>query len=388
LSAVDDWFTPSGMKIIGVGLLVGCVLTTLGSAFASEGALEAPYHPGVPNVPVINDLDSSPLQLLSPGDEVLPAKTDTIALIRKMTPIKDQGYRGDCSVFSSTALLEAMLILRHGYDKTLELSEEWLEYVDMHTGRGEGSKSYLNFEAFKNYGSSIAKLLPYDWNNWTNASVEPAADYCESLHGADRKTCLLGQRNPKLLAATDAQLTDTTSILYDPTFLKAREAAYDLRDQYLTKINGPYLMTSLKEVKTLLAHGIPVSLDVAFFNGAWNHQDMVAWGLTRSMTHWHEGLVGYPEVGSVDRKKSLEEPDGHSVMIVGYDDNYQMTTRQLMTDGTTKEFTYTGAFFFKNSWGTDTFGTQTTIDGESAPGYGIITAKYAIEFGQFFQLNI
>jgi hypothetical protein len=379
------------MKKWGGMVLAGaCFCASLSVAFASEGSLDLPYHPGIPTIPLIDDVQpTNPLDFSVQSQEVLPSKTDTITLIRKLTPVKDQGYRGDCSVFSSTALLEAMLVLNHGLDnKTLDLSEEWLEYVDMRSDKGEGSESYLNFEMFRSYGSSTEKLLPYNENNWTNASTGLGAQYCGDLHGDDRKSCLLGQRNPNLLAATDAELQDSSNALYDPVFLKAREAAFDLRDQYLTKISGPYRMTSLTAVKTLLAHGIPVTLDMSFFDGAWNHEAMVAWGLTRSMTHWHEGLVGYPEVGSIDRKKSLEAPDGHSVLVVGYDDNYQMTTSQEMTDGTTHEFTYTGAFYFKNSWGTDTFGIDTTIDGESAPGYGIITQKYALEFGQFYQLPL
>jgi hypothetical protein len=375
------------MKIRGGVFLVGCICASFGVAFGSEGGLDLPYHPGVATIPLVDDIaPSSPLDFSQAV--TLQARTKTIELIRKLTPVKDQGYRGDCSVFSSTALLEAMLILRHGFDQTLDLSEEWLEYVDMRTDRGEGSESYLNFEVFKTYGSSTEKLLPYNEDNWTNAEVGKAKPICNDLHGPDRKACLLGQQNPALLKATDADLSDKTNALYNPDFLKARQAAFDLRDQDLTRIAGPYRMTSLKAVKTLLQNGIPVSLDLSFFDGAWNHEDMTAWGLTRDMNAWHQGLVGYPEVGSVDRKRSLEAPDGHSVMVVGYDDNYEMTTKQLMTDGTTQEFTYKGAFFFKNSWGTDTFGVDTVIDGESAPGYGIITAKYALEFGQFFQLAL
>jgi hypothetical protein len=92
----------------------------------------------------------------------------------------------------------------------------------------------------------------------------------------------------------------------------------------------------------------------------------------------------------MDRAHSGDQPAGHSVLIVGYDDNYTITTQQLMEDGTTKTFTYKGAYFFKNSWGTTNFGVtfQTSAQAPIHGGYGAMTEKYAEEFGQFFQLPL
>jgi hypothetical protein len=59
-----------------------------------------------------------------------------------------------------------------------------------------------------------------------------------------------------------------------------------------------------------------------------------------------------------------------------------------MKDGTTKKFTYKGVYYFKNSWGTSSFGRDFTIDGEKFPGYGMMVAKYAEEQGQFFQMPL
>jgi hypothetical protein len=59
-----------------------------------------------------------------------------------------------------------------------------------------------------------------------------------------------------------------------------------------------------------------------------------------------------------------------------------------MDDGTTKSFTYRGVYYFKNSWGTDKFGVQFSLNGKVYPGYGMITQKYAHDFGQFFQMLV
>jgi hypothetical protein len=361
-----------------LGVLIAFEGTPMG-AFASEGYLDPPYHPGTPPVLVVNDLGLN---------ATLPSQSDTLSLISKMTPVKDQADRGTCSIFSSTAILEAMLNIRFNTGNNFNLSEEWLEFIEMHTGRGEGSETDLNFPAFRNYGSASAEVMPYIGDTWTSASSGVAAERCGSLSGDARKICLLAHYNPALLSASDTDLNNPQDTLYDPAFATARTDAFSLRDKYLTGLQGPYHVTSLKEVKTLLSQGIPLVLDLTFFSGAWNHQQVSTWGLPRSISSWHKGLVGYPEKGSVDREKSEKDPDGHSIVLVGYDDNYVMETHQVMTDGSTRKFTYTGAFFFKNSWGTDDFGTETSIDGQTEPGYGIITEQYATEFGEFYQLPL
>ena len=59
-----------------------------------------------------------------------------------------------------------------------------------------------------------------------------------------------------------------------------------------------------------------------------------------------------------------------------------------MADGTTKKFTYKGVYYFKNSWGTSSFGRDFDIDGVNFPGYGMMVQKYAEEQGQFFQMPL
>ncbi len=325
-----------------------------------------------------------------PGTRAAPAKSDTNSLIARITPIRNQSARGTCSIFSATAMLEAMMVLEQGADnKTLDLSEEWLEYLITYNTGSDGSTSTRNFNAFKSYGDALETQMPYIGETWTSVSDSDLAQQrCGTLTDAALSECLVSHRNPALMTATDAALSDSTGNLYDPEFLAARKSANAFRDKYLTREASEYSVTDEATVKSLLAQGLPLTLDLEFYYGAWNHRGGAQFGLSRDMTAWADGIVGYPEEGSVDREKSPTTPEGHSVLLVGYDDAVTVTTHQLMTDGTTQTFTYTGVYYFKNSWGTDNFGPNTTIDGVVQPGYGVITQKYANEFGTFYQLPL
>ena len=55
-----------------------------------------------------------------------------------------------------------------------------------------------------------------------------------------------------------------------------------------------------------------------------------------------------------------------------------------MEDGTWKEFSYRGVYYFKNSWGLRVSGRDFKLQGKNFPGYGMITQKYAHELGTFY----
>lgn len=141
-------------------------------------------------------------------------------------------------------------------------------------------------------------------------------------------------------------------------------------------------------MKSLLAAGIPVTLDITFYYGAWNHREASDLGINRDIDAWNHGVVGFPEPGSVDEASSRTKPAGHSILLVGYDDRAIVQTHVQMSDGTEKDFTYTGVYYFKNSWGTSSFGSQFSIEGSAYAGYGAITQKYAHAYGSFFQFPL
>lgn len=317
-------------------------------------------------------------------------RSDILGLIAMQTPVKSQGARGTCSIFSAIAMLESMLVINRNQPTTLDLSEEYLEYIAMKNRTSDGSSSYSNFSYLSKNGAALEQTWNYVGQDWTKVSSDLAVQRCGKLEeGSVRKTsCLLGHRDPNLMAATDAQLSNPNSGLYDLEFLNIRKEAKSIRSQLMTQISSNYYVGSVQDVKALLKAGIPVTLDVDFYYGAWNHSKAPELGITRNMDHWYKGIVGYPAVGSIDRDRSNEMPAGHSVLVVGYDDDVEVTIPTQMTDGTTKNMTYKGVYYIKNSWGSGNFGVNFSVDGKSFPGYGMLVQKYAHEFGGFYQLDL
>ena len=77
----------------------------------------------------------------------------------------------------------------------------------------------------------------------------------------------------------------------------------------------------------------------------------------------------------------------HSVLLIGYDDTVSVTYKRLMKDGTTKEVTRTGVFYFKNSWNKQKFGKTFKLGKKKIPGFGMIVQDYAA-MGQFFVMSL
>ncbi len=357
-------------------------------AYAEEehDFLDAPYkgltHPKKSAAPGSNPNSLTPAPL--------PTASDTLAAIARQSAVKSQGARGTCSIFSATAMLEAMLVLKNYQPVTVDLSEEWLELVISEGKSSDGSTSWSNFSAFARKGSVEEQYLPYIGETWDTVEYSALSkERCGNASASEQQACLFGHNDHALLKASAATLSDQAGKLYNPEFLKARTAARAFKAQFvkLPKF-ASYSVNSVEEAKALLRQGIPITLDIDFFYGAWNHRTAPDHGINRDLVNYEAGLVGYPEQGSVDRKASMEEREGHSILVVGYDDNAQITTTSLMLDGTTKNFTYAGVYYFKNSWGTDKFGKNFVLNGEVHPGYGAMTQKYAEEFGGFNQLPL
>ncbi|MBT3980314.1 MAG: C1 family peptidase [Bacteriovoracaceae bacterium] len=347
--------------------------------------------------PIVND--QRPLEARNLWLEGLPqdmaelSSSDTTSLISKQTLVKSQIARGTCSIFSATAMAESMLVIKRGFANTVDLSEEWLEYLAMKGKTGDGSHSYRNFNLLKRYGSPMESSLPYigqEWKETTNFPLQKErCDRLKEFAGTNfYKSCLLGHRDEKLIQTSDQELSNPESKFYDLQFLNARTEAAQLRDQEFIMTGGYYSVYSTYQVKGLLRQGIPLTLGITFYYGAWNHRYSDKYLIGRDYNNWIKGIVGYPEAGSKDAVESPKHPAGHSILIVGYDDNKVVTTKVKMENGEEKEFTYKGVYYFKNSWGTAEFGREFSLENESHPGYGMITYKYAHEHGGFYQLPL
>lgn len=316
-----------------------------------------------------------------------PIRSDIKALIASQSPVKSQISRGTCSIFSATAMLEAMLIKQYGFSTTTDLSEEWLEYLITRRKASEGSSSYSNFRAFINWGSAEESLLPYIGYEWKLIEAGTLSEArCGHLANANEfslKACLLGHRDPDLLDLSDAELETKDSEL-----LVARKNAAELRDQYIKINQHDFIVSNVNSIKSLLASGTPVTLDMDFYYGAWNHRKTVELGIPRNLDHWNKGIVGYPLKESVDSIQTKTDPAGHSILVVGYDDSVEVELEHLMPDGTLIKNKYIGVYYFKNSWGTAGFGIDFTLDGINYPGYGMIVQDYAHEYGTFYKLPL
>jgi hypothetical protein len=310
---------------------------------------------------------------------------DTKDVIRYQSPVRSQAARGTCSIFSATAYLEGLLIRKGIFNNSLDLSEEWLQYTAVRNKSSDGSSGWTNFNAIKEYGMPSEASFPYIGEDWIEVFNPLKEVRCGKLVGLAKKSCLIIHRDPSLINLSDEQIMNSYS---DKEFINARSEALDFKKRSLRFQNSHYLIYNVSEVKNLLQSGMPVVLEADFYYGAWNHREAAEFGMERNMDHWSKGIVTFPEEGSVDALESPKHPAGHSILIVGYDDNKIVERTIKMQNGESKKFVYKGVYYFKNSWGTTNFGVDFEIDGDPFPGYGMMVQKYAEEMGQFFKMPL
>jgi hypothetical protein len=330
--------------------------------------------------------------LMKKNAERNTSRNDVLKVINMQTSVKSQAKRGTCSIFSAAALLESMLRIKQNYASDVDFSEEYIQYLAMlPLSQNGGSTSTANFRNILRYGAPKEATLPYIGVEWKTIEDDALAEQrCGSLIENEQMltTCLLAHRDPRLMNQSDKELNTLGSAFYDPEFSVARKEAMSLQKTLFATNSNWFNVSSQFQIRQLLNQGLPLTLDIDFYYGAWNHRKATDLGIPRNMDHWERGLVGNPEPGSVDKEMSETDPAGHSVLIVGYDDDFEIKVDQLMTDGTTQTFAYKGVYFFKNSWGTGSFGSKAVIDGKLQPGYGAITQKYAHDYGGFYRLPL
>lgn len=329
-------------------------------------------------------LDTAYTHLIHPKtslitNKALASKNDIEEAMTFQTPVRSQQSRGTCSIFSATAYVETLMIQNEFFDQTIDLSEEWLQYTSVRGRSSDGSSAPSNFEAAKRYGMAMEATLPYIGADWTKSETLLTKKRCADLTGTSLKSCQITHFDPSLLLKKDADINDQD-------FVTARTEAINFKKEYLTTTNSNYYLYDVETIKTRLLDGKAVILEIDFYYGAWNHRGGSELGIERNMDHWAQGIIGNPEPGSLDAAKSPSKPAGHSVLVVGFDDNKIVKIKTQMADGTSKTFTYKGVYYIKNSWGTDSFGADFEIDGVNYPGYGMITQKHANEDGSFFAL--
>jgi hypothetical protein len=344
------------------------LLASASSLFANDNSFLDPAYNHTQRVKV------SPLRVKA------ESKNDIELAMSLQSPVRSQESRGTCSIFSATAFIESTLIENESFDAEVDLSEEWLQYTSVRGRTTDGSSAPSNFDAIKRFGMVSEETLPYIGSDWTKTSTPLRETRCGHLTGTAQISCHITHFDPALL-------TKSESLIEDKEFVSVKKEALKFKKDHLNFKNNSYYLFDTAAIKDRLMTGKPVVLEINFYYGAWNHRGGESLGIVRNMDHWAQGIIGHPEPGILDREKSSEKPAGHSVLVVGFDDNKIVKKKIQMADGTSKMFTYKGVYYIKNSWGTESFGSEFEVDGVNYPGYGMIVQKHANQDGSFFALQ-
>ena len=278
------------------------------------------------------------------ADGPAPQQFDLVDL---QSPVKSQGRRGVCSIFSTVALMEHLYISA-GVENP-DFSEQYLQWSVKEQVRSfrntSGSNANYNLQAISEYGIVAESDWEYEINEW-NETDDPEC----GKDNEDRPTrCYTNGAPP--MEAMDA------------------EKFFLPRGRYLNSSRA-----SIIDHMRVNETAVVVGLD--FFYQAWNHRGTT---LTRNTDNWDKGIVLSPN--SDDVTESRKKRAGHSILLVGWDLEMEVQKREadgsLMVDAAGEPVMDKGFFIFKNSWGAGSFG----VDNPHGGGYGFISMDYVTDYG-------
>jgi hypothetical protein len=295
--------------------------------------------------------DNATLPEEGKADATYPAR---FSLVESQSPVQSQGSRGVCSIFATVALMEHLYILE-GSNTMPDFSEQYLQWsVKNEVGdfaQTEGSNASSNLEAISRFGIPVESAWPYESQPWS-ASNDPACTGGESLP----TRCYTNGEPPE---------SARTGMLWRLP-------------------EGRWVNSSPRSIKAhMTTEHTAVSVGMTFFYQSWNHRRSM---LPTNQDYWRQGYVTYPN--AKDREISLVKRAGHAIVLVGWDDELEVQSRDetgaLLTnaDGTPKM--ERGFFLFKNSWGTGSFGVNNPL----GDGYGWISYRYIQEYGSVYVSGI
>ncbi len=296
--------------------------------------------------------DNAKLDELGKADAVYP-KLYT-ELLTQQSPVRNQASRGVCSIFATNALMEHLYI-KGGNLPNPDFSEQFLQWsVKVEGGdftNTEGSNAASNLEAISQFGIVQEQDWPYQGTKWTTANDPECTG--ESM---PTKCYTNGDPPASALAAPRFKLPAGKWVNSKTNSIKA-------------------FMTGKKQA---------VVVGMTFFYQAWNHRLSAI--PVDSATYWKEGVVFYPN--AKDKTESLKKRAGHAILLVGWDDDKEIQPLdeegKPAVDGSGNPVKEKGFFIFKNSWGTDRFGTQNPY----GPGYGYLSYKYVEQYGTVYGSDV
>jgi C1A family cysteine protease len=277
------------------------------------------------------------------ADAVYPAKFE----LGDQSPVKSQGSRGVCSIFSATAQIENLYIKAGMPVADADFSEQYLQWAAKNLSGGfrntEGSTSDVNLRTAVQYGTVKEVAWPYESAPWT---------------ATNDAECVTGGENLPTKCYTNGE----------PPATIAQAEKFKLPSSRWVNTN------SIKAHITAKKTGVNVGL--TFFYQSWNHRRSQ---LPVNTEYWQQGYVTFPNAD--DQRVSLEKRAGHAIHIIGWDDDLEVAMRDkdgnpiLDADGNPRK--EKGFWLFKNSWGTAGFG----INHPTGAGYGWLSYRYVSQYG-------
>jgi proprotein convertase P-domain-containing protein/papain like protease len=324
------------------------VMIFTGSLVACAAHDEAP-NPFDGDYPVSADNvnEGAPPNGSLPDDNKADAVYPTTFQVGDQSPVRNQGSRGVCSIFASTALIENLYIKAGMPVADANFSEQYLQWAAKNLGHGfpnsEGSSSDINLRTVVNFGTVLESEWAYESFPWTTANDSACTG---GEDGLPTKCYTNGEPPANVPQAQKFQLPSSRWI--NTNSIKAH---------IFTKKTG-------------------VNVGFTFFYQAWNHRRST---LPISNDLWRRGVVTYPNAR--DKEESAKHRAGHAIQIVGWDDDLEIEMRDgdgnPVLDASGQPTKEKGFWIFKNSWGTSSFG----VEHPTGPGYGYLSYKYVADYG-------
>ncbi len=275
----------------------------------------------------------------------------TFNVIETQSPVRNQQSRGVCSIFSTVGLMEHLYI-KAGMQNP-DFSEQFLQWSSKSLGGSfpntSGSSGNANLTAINRFGVPEESAWPYEGRKWT-ASNDPDCDRSGDSKNLPTKCHTNGDPSQMTLDAKRF-------------FLPRRE--------YVSNFTSS-LQTYMFKNKRAIICGMD------FFYQSWSHGGS---SLGINAENKSYGAVVTPGPESVEEGR--EKPAGHSILLVGYDEEKQFprldAEGKALRDDQGNIIYDKGFFLFKNSWGT---GGSWGSKNEFGSGYGWLSFDYVQRFGR------
>lgn len=334
-------------------LLTGALASLAISACDDKGDGISEEEAGLDDLAVLMDgaPDSSKLPDEPKSDAIYPAKFDLVAL---QSPVRNQASRGVCSIFSTVALMEHLYI-KEGKLLTPDFSEHFLQWsakaeLKSYTNT-EGSNADRNIEAIQRFGIVEESVAPYQTSKWSSSNDAR----CN------------GSKEQPVVCFTNG----------DPTAAQLEAKRFKLPA-------GRWVSNKRQSIKAFMSQNKQaVTAGMTFFYQSWNHR---GGSLPVSGDYARKGYILAPNAKDIE--VSNAKPAGHSILIVGWDDDLEVPvvdeTGAVVknADGTDKK--EKGFFLIKNSWGTGNFGTENPF----GAGYGWLSMKYVETYANIYGADV